>query len=307
LEQHTSTLQKVIQKPWPGPGLWLLQNIKPGQSRQSGRDFGLAWLGLIGPGLAWPTLEAGPCTSLPITQFKHQFLGLLHHKLLQYCMHPLTDYFRSVTLAHFSHREAPTIEPLNNMAQRSPTYVIRTTHSCTYLAKPLPYVILPITSYVFPQSHAATMAKFPTASQLTGIWCSTAKSYFCPQDLSKGPCIWSGCGIAIAFLVMTGRHPSPLAYKFDEQGLSNCWFSWLEVGCSVKNLSSWPTLRGVLQTWLFNTPKKIWHWLERGSSQWILPWEILRLCPELGDLERFTNDRTISTNSGLWRESQEYR
>jgi hypothetical protein len=46
----------------------------------------------------------------------------------------------------------------------------------TYLANTHAIGILPIASYVFPQSHAATMAQFPTASQLTGIWCSTAEN-----------------------------------------------------------------------------------------------------------------------------------
>jgi len=82
LNSTPSTLQKVIQKPWPGRRLWLCR-ISSQAKAASGRDFGLAWLGLIGPGLAWPTAWSRAMHITTHHSVKHQFLGLLHHKLLQ--------------------------------------------------------------------------------------------------------------------------------------------------------------------------------------------------------------------------------
>jgi hypothetical protein len=86
------------------------------------------------------------------------------------------------------------------------------------------------------------------------VFCS--QILLCPQDLSKGHAFWSGFSIAIAFLAMMGRHSSHLHTNLTSKVIEPL-ISWLEIGCQLKTFQIGFTLGGVLQTWLFNTPKKI--------------------------------------------------
>jgi len=137
---------------------------------------------------------------------------------------------------------------------RSPTNV---NQNNTQLQPTLPHpciCILPITSYVFPHLHAATMAKFPTASS-SQAWCFTAKSYSAPKTCPRAMVFWSGCVLQLHFLVHEQGGILLTCIQIWWARLSNVdqlTGSWM----SVKNLSSWPHIERGTADLIIQYPKR---------------------------------------------------
>ena len=187
-------------------------------------------------------------------------------------MNPLTKrnwLFRSATLLHSQSQRSPynwtfwIIWP-----GILPPTSIRATHSCNL---PCPCHMdsthCPTCTSPIPCSNNGLVSHSLLAHR-----CMVFRNQIqlCLQDLSGGPAFLIGFSIVIVFLVVMGRH-----FFHSQTNLMSkvikLLISWLEVGCQLKIFQVGFTLGRELRTWLFNMLKKIWHWLEMGSSQWMLP------------------------------------
>lgn len=176
---------------------------------------------------------------------------------------------------------------LQNTAWRSPTNINQNDAQLQpTLPAPMPYGYYPSPHMYFPNPMQQQWPSFPhppSFPQPPG-----SQAYDVPQPNPTVP-LWPVRGPCISDWLqycdcIPGRDREAffsLAYKFDEQGYRTI-DQLTRSRMSVKIFQVGFPLGRVLRTWLFNMLKKIWHWLETGSSEWIQPQEILS--PELGIL-----------------------